>query len=355
MQIDSAVHKHLAKFALPPLLSFGETKMPAMYTAVFRDGRWQSGHLGPYRALEIDPASRVLHYGVEAFEGLKAYRRSQKRPHLFRPERNWERLNRSLARLTAPALPREVFFEGVGALAGIVAPFIPGAPGESLYLRPLVIDTDSSLGIASPSKRYLFVVLASPAGAYQAAPMRVLIERRLARAMPGGTGAVKIGGNYAAALLSNARAAERNLSTSLWLDAGTHSFVEELSGMNIFFVIDGALHTPALTDTILPGVTRESIVQLAGDMGLEVFERQIALDDVLQDIRQGSASEAFACGTAVTVLGIERFVEDDGAAYDLAGGPGPVASRLKTALLDIQEGRAPDPYGWTYEVPALST
>ncbi len=183
--------------------------------------------------------------------------------------------------------------------------------------------------------------------------MKVLIERQSARAVTGGTGAVKVGGNYAAAFLSSASATERGLSTSLWLDAETHHYVEELSGMNVFFVIEGALHTPALTDTILPGVTRESLIQLAEDFGSRVFERRLAEDEILGAIRDGAVSEAFACGTAVTVLAIESFVEEDGTAHVLRECPGAVGARLKPALLDIQQGRAPDPHEWTYEVPAL--
>lgn len=354
MKIDPAVHQAVAQFKMPPELVFGETKVPVMYSAPFANGAWGGGTLEPYRPLQIDPAAKVLHYGVEAFEGMKAYRGGHNRPHLFRPEMNWRRMNRSLARLAIPELPREIFFEGLDAVTDASASLIPTGRGQSLYLRPYVFATDASLGIAGPATSYLFLVIASPAGAYQAAPMKILIEREFARAVHGGTGSVKVGGNYAAAFLSSQRAYEKGLSTTLWLDAVTHRNIEELSGMNVVFVIDGELHTPALTDTILPGVTRDSVIQLAADLGLKVHERTVDIDEIVDGIHSGRVSEAFACGTAAAVLAIERLVESDGRVHALSKSPGPIADRLKAALLDIQEGRAPDRHNWMLEVPPIA-
>lgn len=355
MLVDPTVHKLIREFEIPASLPFGEYKVPVMYTASYRDGQWLEGTLGPYHSLSLDPAAKCLHYAVEAFEGMKAFGRGPDRPVIFRPDSNWQRLNRSLARIAAPEVPREMFFEAISAITSVAASAIPTGPGQSLYLRPFVISTDSNLGGIGLSREYLFCVIACPADVYQTTPMRLLIERQFVRAVPGGTGSVKIGGNYAAAILSNKRAAERGLTTSLWLDAGSGQWVEELSAMNFFVAINGTLHTPALTDTILPGITRDSIIQLAQNFGIEVFERAIGIDEILDGVRSGAATEAFACGTAAAILPIGRLEETDGSFHEFSDTSDPIWTRLRSELRNVQEGRVSDPFGWIYEVPLLTS
>ena len=234
------------------------------------------------------------------------------------------------------------------------ASIIPSQPGQSLYLRPYLIATEPHLSSLVISGEYSYIVIASPVDKYQSGSMRVLIERESTRAAPGGTGSVKLGGNYAASLASNRNAVNLGFTTSLWLDATERKYIEELSAMNFFVVIDGCLQTPLLTDSILPGVTRDSLIHLARHLGYEVFERALAIDEVITAIREGSASEAFACGTAVILLPIQCLVEADGTTYTLTDSAGPIAQRLRSALLEIQEGHKPDPFGWTCEVPELS-
>jgi branched-chain amino acid aminotransferase len=249
-----------------------------------------------------------------------------------------------------PELPEALFMEGLCAVAAACELIIPCESGQSLYLRPFVIGTQADLGIAV-SNAFSFFVIASPSEVIHAGKMQVLIERETTRAALGGTGSVKVGGNYAAALLSAGRAREFGYHHSLWLDPRERRFVEELSAMNFFALIDGELHTPALSGSILPGITRDSIVQLARAGGVVVRERRIDIDELVGDIRAGRCTEAFACGTAAVITPISVLGEADGTEYSLAATEGSLTSQLRQHLFGIQEGSAADPFEWTQAVP----
>lgn len=346
--IDPVVFDALDAFELPEKLGFGRVKSPVMYRANCVDGEWQPGEVSLYGPISIDPAAKVLHYAQEVFEGLKAYRVGDGAPNFFRPLKNQQRLAFSARRMVMPEVPPEVFMEGISLITGLSERFIPTKTGESLYLRPFLIGMTGELGMA-PSSEYAFMVIASPSEAYHAGHMRVLIEREGCRAAVGGTGAAKTGGNYAAATLSAKRTQARGYHQSLWLDPVERKNVEELSGMNLFALIDGKLHTPKLTPTFLEGITRDSIIDLARHLGHEVVERTIPIEELLQDIRAGRCTEVFACGTAAIVSPVSVIADSDDTAYELPA-VDQLAAQLRSKLLQIQEGRCEDPFDWIVEL-----
>ena len=349
MNIHPEVLSAIERFKLPDELGFGDTLAPVMYRLDFADGAWGEGQLLPYAGISVDPAAKVLHFAQVVFEGLKAYRGEHAQIKLFRPYMNAARFNRSCTRMLMPELPETYFIEGVSALSACAGPLVPGLPGQSLYLRPLMFGTQPSLGL-TPSDRFTFLVIASPSDALIAGSLRVVVEREVTRAAKGGTGNVKASGNYGASLYSSMAAMDSGFNQPLWLDARAQEHIEELSAMNFFAVIDGELHTPETGGTILPGVTRDSVIALAADLGIPVREGKIAIDALLQQIRSKQCTEAFACGTAAVIAPISVIAEKDGAIYELPEVSGPVSNRLRDELLDIQEGRAPDRFNWLYTV-----
>ncbi|MCL6615048.1 MAG: branched-chain amino acid aminotransferase, partial [Firmicutes bacterium] len=261
----------------PAELGFGRYFTDRMLIRYFKDGRWGEARIEPYHSFSMDPAARVLHYSQEIFEGLKAYPTDDGRILLFRPEENARRMNRSAARMCMPAMPEEEFLECLFTLVRAEKRWIPKAPGTSLYIRPAMIGTEPALGV-HPSDEYIFFVILSPVGAYFKTgfkPVRLYVEDVYVRAVPGGVGDAKTGGNYAATLLAGARAEEKGFSQVLWLDARERRYVEEVGSMNIFFVFGKRLVTPALSGSILPGVTRDSVLKLAPRLGYQVEERPI--------------------------------------------------------------------------------
>jgi branched-chain amino acid aminotransferase len=338
------LNETLGGYRLPDDLGFGRELAPVMYRAEHREGRWTAGGLVPYAPIAINPAATILHYAQQAFEGLKAYRVGQPGPELFRPELNYARLLRSSGRMCMPPLPADLFVDALSQVTVSLADHIPGGSGQSLYLRPFLMGTGPCLAVKS-SDVFTFLLIASPSDAYFSKPIRVMVERHHCRAAVGGTGADKVAGNYAASLQATTRCSELGFDQPLWLDPAERQYVEELSGMNLVAVIDGALHTPLLSGSILPGVTRDSLLQLARLQGLEVVERAIPVDELLDDIAAGRCTELFACGTAAIVCPIAAVGEEDGSAVGLAE-RGRVANQLRAAILDIQEGRADDPFGW---------
>jgi len=246
-----------------------------------------------------------------------------------------------------PAVPAGLFAEALSSVASSLAPFTPAGRGQSLYLRPTLFGVDPHFAVKG-SDRFLFLVLASPSDAYYAEPIRIMIERDNTRAAAGGTGAVKVGGNYAASLLANRNCVEHGFDQSLWLDPVSRRNIEELSAMNFMAVIDGQLHTPALSGSLLEGVTRDSLLTLARHLGIEAVARPMPVDELLSDIESGRCSELFACGTGAIVAPIRIIGEADGRTWSLRD-VGVVSARLRDALLDIQEGRSADPFGWTVD------
>lgn len=329
---------------------FGRLFTDHMVTVRFSEGRgWHDGKVEARAAVPFDPATLVLHYAQEIFEGMKAYRLPDGGTALFRPDSNARRFRKSAERLAMAPLPEDLFLESVRRLVEVDQAWIPTIEGGALYIRPFMIATEAGLGVR-PSAEYLYCVIASPVGAYfkgGAPAVTIWASENYTRACPGGTGEAKCGGNYAASLAAQAEATRAGCDQVVFLDAVERRWVEELGGMNVFFVFDdGSLQTPPLTGTILPGITRDSLIMVARDLGLVVREEPYAIEQWQADASSGRLREAFACGTAAVVTPIGTV---KGRQYNFTigdGGPGPVTQRLKSALLDIQNGRAPDRHGW---------
>ncbi len=310
---------------------------------------WHDARIQPRGPIQIDPACAVLHYAQEIFEGLKAYRTPDGGAALFRAEANARRFAESAERLAMPPLPEEMFLGSIRELVRVDRDWIPEGEGASLYLRPFMFASETFLGVR-PAKEYLYMVIASPAGAYfkgGAPSVTLWVSDHYTRAAPGGTGAAKCGGNYAASLVAQAEAIEKDCDQVVFLDAVENRYVEELGGMNVFFVFDdGSVITPPLSGTILPGITRESLLTLARDEGIDIREERYSIDQWKADAASGRLREAFACGTAAVVTPIGRV---RGNGFDFAignGGPGMLTGRLRERLVAIQRGTAPDPHGW---------
>jgi len=346
--IDPGVPEAIERFKLPESLGFGLVNAPVMFEAEWRDGRWERGRLKPYGRIELSPGARALHYGELVFEGLKAYRVGQPRPNLFRPDANCRRLQRSASRLSMPQVPEALFFQGISSVAHACSAIMPTQSGRSLYLRPFLFGTESGYMLRN-SRTFCFMVIANPVESYASGSMQVVIERTEVRAAVGGVGEAKASANYAASLRASNAAVEQGRTVALWLDGNEHRYLQELSGMNLFAVLDGELHTPELDGAILPGITRDSLLVLARSLGYPVHERRIALDEVLEGIDSGRCGELFACGTAAIVAPIAMLAEREGREYKLRH-TDVVAKHLRESLLAIQERRAPDPFGWTREL-----
>ncbi|CAL9539378.1 branched-chain amino acid aminotransferase [Streptomyces sp. enrichment culture] len=333
---------------------FGRHFTDHMVTIKWTEGRgWHDAQLTPYAPLSIDPANMTLHYAQEIFEGLKAYRRPDGSVSLFRPEANAERFQRSARRLAMPELPVETFVEACDALVRQDEAWVPPHGGEeSLYLRPFMIATEVGLGVR-PANEYLFIVIASPAGAYfpgGVKPVSVWLSENYVRAVPGGMGFAKTGGNYAASLLAQAEAAAEGCDQVVWLDALEHKWVEEMGGMNLYFVYGNKIVTPELTGSLLAGITRDSLLQVARDLGYESEEGRISTEQWRRDTENGTLTEVFACGTAAVITPVGTVKSAGGEWTQGDGQPGEVTLKLRRALLDIQTGAAEDTHGWTHQV-----
>ena len=319
------------------------------------DRGWHSAEVTARAPFPMDPASAVLHYAQEIFEGMKAYRTADGRAVLFRPDENAKRFNMSAVRMGMPEIPEEVFVEAVEKLVTADAKWIPEGEG-SLYLRPFMIANEPFLGVR-PSREFIFCVIASSVGPYfkgGAKPVTIWASQNFTRAANGGTGAVKCGGNYAASLAAQAEAAQQGCDQVVFLDAAEHRFVEELGGMNVFFVMDdGSLVTPPLNGNILPGITRKSLIQLARDEGMTVEERPYSFDDWKADAASGKLREAFACGTAAVVAAIGKVKYPGGEFAISAGETGEVTTKLRDRLVTLQRGRSNDPYGWLRPIDGI--
>jgi branched-chain amino acid aminotransferase len=318
-----------------------------------REGGWGEARIRPYAPLSFDPATSFLHYGQAIFEGFKAYRHPDGSVHTFRPERNAARFARSAARLALPELPPEWFVGLADELIRTDREWVPAGGESSLYLRPFMLGTEVGLGVR-PSGEALFLVIASPAGSYFAGgvkPVSIWLSEEYVRAAPGGTGAAKSAGNYAASLIAQQEAIANGCEQVAFVDAVERRWVEELGGMNLFFVHEGGLVvTPELTGTILEGVTRDTILTLAGELGHKVEERRVDIEEWQDGVRDGSVTEVFACGTAAVVTPVGALRWRGGEAVTGDGGTGPVTASIRGALLDLQQGRTEDTHGWLHRV-----
>ncbi|AIT81512.1 branched-chain amino acid aminotransferase [Novosphingobium pentaromativorans] len=332
---------------------FGTNFSDHMVVIEWTDGQgWHDAVIGPRQPIALDPAASVLHYAQEIFEGLKAYKQADGSIALFRPEANAARFNRSAERLAMPELPEALFVESIERLVQADRDWIPEAEGASLYLRPFMIATEAFLGVR-PAKQYKFIVIASPAGNYfkSGAPAVSIWVSDYTRAAPGGTGAAKCGGNYAASLVPQGEAIARGHDQVVFLDAAEHKWIEELGGMNLYFVFDdGTLLTPELTGTILPGITRDSLLTLAREEGLTVTEGRYSIDQWREDAQSGRLVETFACGTAAVVTPVGKVSGRDGEFNIGSGGPGQLTQKLKSRLVAIQRGQEADTHGWIRKI-----
>lgn len=331
---------------------FGRHFTDHMVTIKWTEGRgWHDAQLVPYAPLSIDPANMTLHYGQEIFEGLKAYRQPDGSVATFRPEANAERFRASARRIAMPELPVETFVAACDALVQQDEAWVPKHGGEeSLYLRPFMIATEVGLGVR-PANEYLFLVIASPAGAYfpgGVKPVSIWLSEDRVRAVPGGVGDAKTGGNYAASLLAQAEAATKGCDQVAYLDAVEHKWVEELGGMNLYFVYGNRIVTPALTGSLLAGITRDSLLKLAQDLGYEPEESRLSIDQWRDDSASGTLTEVFACGTAAVITPVGTVKSAGGEWIQGDGNPGPVTLKLRERLLDIQRGTAEDTHGWMH-------
>ncbi|OKJ37631.1 branched-chain amino acid aminotransferase [Streptomyces sp. CB01580] len=331
---------------------FGRYFTDHMVTIRWTEGRgWHDGQLVPYGPLSLDPATTVLHYAQEIFEGLKAYRRPDGSVATFRPDANARRFQASARRLAMPELPVETFIEACDLLVQQDKAWVPAHGGEeSLYLRPFMIASEVGLGV-KPANEYLFVVIASPAGAYfpgGVKPVSIWLSENRVRAVPGGMGDAKTGGNYAASLLAQAEASEKGCDQVAYLDAVEHKWVEELGGMNLYFVYGNKIVTPTLTGSLLAGVTRDSLLTVARDLGYESEEGRVSIDQWREDTGNGTLTEVFACGTAAVITPVGTVKCEGGEWPQGDGGPGEVTLKLRERLLDIQRGVAEDTHGWMH-------
>ncbi len=333
---------------------FGRVFTDHMAIIRFKEGKgWHDARITARKPLLLDPASAVLHYAQEIVEGLKAYKLADGSLAMFRPDANARRFRDSAKRLAMAELPEALFVESINQLVSIDRDWFPTVEGGSLYIRPFMFANEVFLGV-KPSSEYLYLVIISPVGGYfkSGAPaVSIWVSQTYTRAAPGGTGAAKCGGNYASSLVAQAEASKHGCDQVVFLDAAEHKWVEELGGMNVFFVFnDGTLQTPPLSGTILPGITRDSLMTLAKSEGLTVREAPYAIDQWRDDAKSGKLTECFACGTAAVVTPIGKVASPDGAFTIGAGGPGQTTMRIKQKLVDIQRGVSPDPHQWVHRI-----
>lgn len=351
MQTTETAPGAKAKRLDPRKLAFGTAFSEHFYTAEYRDGAWQPGRVEPLRNFSLHPATLVLHYAQTIFEGLKAFRQADGSVRVFRPDMNARRFDLSARRMGMPELGEKRFVDAVDAAVAAEVENVLEYPG-SLYIRPVMFASEPHIGVRAANE-YIFFVMTLPAGAYfpdvigSAGAVTVYVAESVLRAFPGGTGNVKTAANYAITLQITTEAKQASCSQVLFLDASPERRVEEMGGMNIMFVEGDTLVTPPLGGTILPGITRDTILQIARDLKLNVREYAYTRDEMLDGIRSGRIGEAFACGTAAVITGIRQFKLQDGSTVELSNAaPGPVTSRLFDELTGIQYGKRPDRHGW---------
>lgn len=320
-----------------------------MFLADYRDGEWKNLRVIPYGYMPISPATPALHYGQSIFEGMKAIKDEKGDALVFRPLDNWKRMNISAERMAMPAIPEELFMESLRTLIDLDRDWIPTKEGSSLYIRPFMFSADEYIGIRA-SQDFTFMIILCPVGAYYSTPVKVKIETHYTRAVAGGTGYAKAGGNYGGAIYPAKLAQDKGYHQLVWTDGIEHKYIEESGTMNVMFVIDNVLVTPALSDSILAGITRHSVIQLAKHWGMKVEERKISVDELIKGLEAGKVNEAFGAGTAATIAHIELIghLNKD---YQLPPIPQRKFSNKVLAELDgIKRGAKPDPFGWIVRV-----
>lgn len=330
-------------------IPFGKHFTDHMLVADYINGKWENVSIVPYENLSLSPSLAALHYGQAIFEGIKAYRDKSGNAFIFRPHDNFNRFNISARRMNMPEVPESIFIEGMRQLIDIDRNWIPDHHNHSLYVRPFMFSSDEMIGVR-PSDTYKFMIILSPTGPYYAAPMRIYVEERYTRAAPGGVGYAKAAGNYGASMLATSQARDKGYDQVLWTDAAEHKWVQEIGTMNVFFVIGNNVITPDLnSDTILAGVTRMSAITILREMGYNVEERAISMDEVIESYKKGELKEVFGTGTAATISMIRELrYKEFVMTFDTdtwKASPG-----MKSRLDDIREGRVPDSHGWMFKI-----
>ncbi|MCK5400781.1 MAG: branched-chain amino acid aminotransferase [Flavobacteriaceae bacterium] len=329
-------------------LSFGEIFTDHMFECDFINGKWQKPKIRPYEALTIDPSARVFHYGQAVFEGMKAYKDDNDVIWLFRPDENFKRINKSAARLAIPEFPEDYFFEGLKELLKLDREWIKKGVGNSLYVRPFVIATEPAIA-ALPAEQYKFMIICSPAKSYYTGEVRVLFAKKYSRAASGGTGFAKAAGNYAAQFYPTNLANKKGYQQIIWTDANTHKYLEEAGTMNIFFRVNDTLLTAPISDRILDGITRKSVIELAKDYNIDFEIRPITVKEIKEAAQNHELKEIFGAGTAAVINPIVGF-EHDGSKYELPKLDNSYASFFKEKLTNIQYNKAEDIHNWRYKV-----
>jgi len=328
-------------------LPFGKVFSDHMFIATYDNGEWTDLQVLPYGPIPMSPAISALHYGQAIFEGMKAYRQADGKISVFRADKNFERFNKSAVRMAMPTIPRDIFMQGIAALIEIDEKWVPNQDGYSLYLRPVMYATDPYLGVKA-SDTYTFAILTTPTGPYYSKALKVKIETEFTRADEGGVGFAKTAGNYGRSIYPFAEASKEGFDQLIWTDASTHEFIEEAGTANLIFVIDGKLVTPSVRSTVLDGVTRDTIIQLAKAAGIEVEERRVSVKEVIEGIQNGRLTDAFAAGTAATVTPIGEITYE-GVNYTLTDpSTRTVSAGIAKTLNDIRYGLAPDTFGWNW-------
>ena len=345
--------ERVAKSRLPATdlttLPFGMVYTDHMFVCDYSEHQWRNPRIVPFGYLQISPASPAIHYGQSIFEGIKAHRSANNDILIFRPHDNWERMNISADRMCMPPLPEELFMDSLASLIELDRAWVPSSEGSSLYIRPFMFSADEYIGIR-PSQRFTYMVILSPAGPYYSAPVKVKIEEHYTRAVAGGTGYAKAGGNYGGAIYPAKLAQDQGYHQLIWTDGKEHRYIEESGTMNVMFVLDDVLITPALSDSILAGITRDSVLSLAREWGIKVEERKISVDEIVRGLKAGKVKEAFGVGTAATIANIVT-IGYAGDNYDLP----PIeqrafANRIMDELNGIKYGIIEDRHGWIYKL-----
>ncbi len=346
--VTKAEHSKLRDINLENL-PFGKYFTDHMLEVDYEDGEWKNAEIKPYQPLLLAPSLAALHYGQAIFEGIKAYKNAAGAISIFRPYDNYKRFNQSAERMEMPAVPEEIFMEGMRQLIALDSNWVPQQKEHSLYIRPFMFSSDEMIGVR-PSEKYKFIIILSPTGPYYAAPMRINVEEKYVRAVPGGIGFAKAAGNYAAAMYPTAQAKKEGYDQVLWMDALEHKYVQECGTMNVFFIIGNTAVTPGLdAGTILEGVTRDSVITLLKEIGYAVEERQISIDEIMVAYKNGSLKEVFGTGTAATISMIKELkYKDFIMEWDVTKWA--ASPEVKKRMDAIKYGTAADTHGWMYKV-----
>jgi branched-chain amino acid aminotransferase len=334
----------------PKDIKFGKIYSDHMLVAKYSDGQWHKAEIVPYGDISMSPSTTVLHYGQAIFEGIKAYKNVQGEISIFRPEENHKRFHRIAERMGMPDVPEEIFMDGMRELISLDRNWVPDSEGCSLYIRPFMIGTDAFIGV-KPAEEFAFYIITSPAGAYYADPIRIYVHHEYTRAFPGGIGFTKAAGNYGACMYPTMQVRKLGYDQILWTDAVEHKYVQEIGTMNVFFVLNGVVVTPDLTEgTILQGVTRDSIITLLQTEGYTVEERPLSINEIVEAHANGQLQEIFGAGTAAVVAPIKEIHYNGVDMQANHAGDGPITKLISTTLADIRYGRKEDLRGWMYKV-----